>query len=162
MYSAGRSLDGTCGRRYLRRMRGHHWMLYQGICSKSVYYTCSNSLGSTPGACKEILCKQIQNRKDRRDFSFYYLYRSTLFSCAYNSRTCDFPWIFFLCDHAWKTCPVCNYDACVLCTDLSAVFQSSYNAGGRKYNTAGYGQGSIRNFKRKINDNYITDSPYRD
>ena len=62
MYSAGRSLDGTCGRWYLRRLRGHHWMLYQGICGKSVYYTCSNSLGGTPGACKEILCKQIQNR----------------------------------------------------------------------------------------------------
>ena len=37
----------------------------------------------------------------------------------------------FLCDHAGKTCSVCNYDSDLLCTDLPSVFQSSDLYGGR-------------------------------
>ena len=63
-YNSGRSLAGPGSGRCLWIMCGYYRMLYERICCKSVYHSCSNPLGCASCPCKTIICKQKENRKD--------------------------------------------------------------------------------------------------
>ena len=72
---------------------GYYRVLYEGLCCKSVYHSCSNPLGCASCPCKTIICKQKENRKDSWYLRIYRGNCSSQLSGAYNSRTCDHAWI---------------------------------------------------------------------
>ena len=74
-------------------MCGYYRVLYERLCCKSVYHSCSNPLGCASCPCKTIICKQKENRKDSWYLRIYRDNCSSQLSGAYNSRTCDHAWI---------------------------------------------------------------------
>ena len=68
-------------------------VLYERLCCKSVYHSCSNPLGCASCPCKTIICKQKENRKDSWYLRIYRGNCSSQLSGSYNSRTCDHAWI---------------------------------------------------------------------
>jgi len=74
-------------------MCGYYRVLYERLCCKSVYHSCSNPLGCASCPCKTIICKQKENRKDSWYLRIYRGNCSSQLSGAYNSRTCDHAWI---------------------------------------------------------------------
>ena len=84
---------GTGGRRCLWIMCRYYRVLYERLCCKSVYHSCSNPLGCASCPCKTIICKQKENRKDSWYLRIYRGNCSSQLSGSYNSRTCDHAWI---------------------------------------------------------------------
>ena len=81
---SGRSLWIMC--RYYR-------MLYERICCKPIYYSCSHSLGSSSGTGKTTVRKQKENRKNSCYLYFYCDNCNSQFSGINNSRTGNYAWI---------------------------------------------------------------------
>ena len=71
----------------------YYRVLYERLCCKSVYHSCSNPLGCASCPGKTIICKQKENRKDSWYLRIYRSNCSSQLSGAYNSRTCDHAWI---------------------------------------------------------------------
>ena len=74
-------------------MCGYYRVLYERLCCKSVYHSCSNPLGCASCPCKTIICKQKENRKDSWYLRIYRGNCSSQLSGSYNSRTCNYAWI---------------------------------------------------------------------
>ena len=71
----------------------YYRMLYERICCKPIYYSCSHSLGSSSGTGKTTVRKQKENRKNSCYLYFYCDNCNSQFSGINNSRTGNYAWI---------------------------------------------------------------------